>query len=106
MTDLLELADRVEAGEYKCCILFATICSRLNLNKQQEDQLLDALDGSLDAALTLKGVILPGWSWEVGMISAWVFEKGCAPFIGKTSNPAASLVAAMLRARYSMEEKN
>ena len=100
MSDLLKLAERVEADKWVEDDSWAlyNILSKRQRNSTQK-LMYQALKGSLDAAKALHDAVLPGWEWEMGRLSTWVYEVGNEPYIGKASNPAAAWVAAILRAK-------
>ena len=105
MTDLLKLAERVEAGECDLDFCQKTLwealgCGPINLLLHCALQ-----DGSLNAAKSLHAAVLPGWEWGI----EYDDEEQCAYVrkdtlhIGHSSNPATAWVAAILRAKHAEE---
>lgn len=110
MTELLKLAERIEAGQ-NC---FSEVLTIIAQGRYVSIATLSgALQGSLDAAKKLHDELLPGWAlanmWEKEDDQGWFVR------ISRRDNdndyhegdwaktPAAAWVAAILRAVYSME---
>jgi len=105
MTDLLKLAERVEAGELGsqlCWRIAEALGTYSDIGRERVEY---ALDGSLDAAKTLHDAVLPEElkpricqttvGWTVYMI---VGHNGIVA-AGKANHPAAAWIAATLRAK-------
>lgn len=118
MTDLLKLAERIEAGELHGPFIRMVCCelSRYTSRDITRRVMGGALNGSLDEAKRLHDAVLPGWSYEImrcshviSTVSAWdeAADMNTVPAAkGSTqSNPAAAWVAALLRAK-SVENNN
>jgi hypothetical protein len=123
-TELLELADRVEAGE--CCASIHNIPEKGSLpgdikNATGGQSLIvhHALKGSLDAAKALHEAVLPGWEWFISTtieLTDAGGERWSEVFVryfdgdpnegykGTANNPAAAWVAAILRAKAQEKE--
>lgn len=107
MTDLLELADRVEAGER----LYIQVDKALGFKEDVSVAL--ALNGSLDAAKALHEAVLPEWrlyDLSESDLRTWLvvlLKRGAYPPDPVTSEqaPTAAVawVVAILRAKHSME---
>ena len=111
MTDLLKLAERVEAGETSVVLQYALTREFGN----ESDLIESAINGSLDAAKTLHDAVLPGWIYTINWyrptmkLSAEVYvaETGGTEkdFRGASETPAAAWVAAILRAKHAEGER-
>lgn len=116
MTDLLALADRVEAGDasYEGASLANDFVAREDLllvfEGKATSYALSAVDGSLDAALTLKDAILPGWKAIIdtrGHVEVSIdCTGGYVQFaVGQADKPSRAMLAAILRAKHAEESK-
>ena len=125
MTDLLKLAERVEAGEMPKGIaakgdifedIYQTLYPTLD-NKKEADwgwELRRALkNDSLDAAKALHEAVLPGWGWHIrqdddGCYASCLYPVYCrvTPGSATAKTPAAAWVAAILRAKHAEGESD
>ena len=133
MTDLLTLADRVEAGEDVIYDLCAEIAKELLHSEFTRDHIVGPewlyqyadkswgpmrrFTESLDAAQALHDAVLPGWLIDINftktestveVYKSNVHEDGytycfIVSGIGKAPTPAAAWVAAILRAKHLIE---
>ena len=127
MTDLLELAERVEAGEYvangqETLSIEISNQKALQLSSNYIDVIFSALDGSLDAAKALHDAVLPEWYVEtmchqhtpiiyrddISQEGPWLVElqhiKGGRLCGSEAPTPAVAWVAAILRAKASIDD--
>lgn len=101
MTNLLKLAERVEAGEFS--VQFCRLVSKALYSPEEinYDIVYCALgDDLIDMARGIHDAVLPGWGFSIGVetASVWAIAKPKEGH-GKSSNPAAAWVAAILRAK-------
>ena len=115
-TELLKLAERVEAGEYdrrdvKRALLGSddalSLDAAIEYTREQRT-VYNALDGALDAAQALHDAVLPGWGFllecEGELQYAYIWDSPTANATATAKTPAAAWVAAILRAKASMEK--
>jgi hypothetical protein len=66
--------------------------------------------GSLDAAKALHEAVLPGWTFVIGPAAVHLWRNEdygdpfCAPYEGKSDNPARAWLLAILRALHAQEQ--
>ncbi len=99
MTNLNDLADRLEQGErLKIAHRISQALNAGRFNPSLENNVRAAVnEGSLDAALAVFNEVLPGWGWTICQHYADVYRGGKA-FCGTAPTPAAALLAATCRA--------
>ena len=109
MNNLLELAERVEAGEYvangqETLSIEISNQKALQLSSNYIDVIFSALDGSLDAAKALHDAVLPGYPFflctvDKGFTCKLYPNTPARTVTGTALTPAAAWVAAILRAK-------
>ena len=121
MTDLLELASKVEAGKGNQIITYILVA--LGVPSRWGTREHDVLgmtvpkiiaDNSLDAAQAMHDAVLPGRDWQVRRVGTGdgnCFHECHIPrkkelgwHTGKASSPATAWFAAILRAVHNMKE--
>ena len=99
---LKELLAKVEAGKYGPCTFEP-------LGDDAEGYALDALHGSLDAALALHNAVLPGWGWvihgDVASVAPITSSAIMENAVECTGNPARAWLVAILKALISEAEQ-
>ena len=110
MTDLLKLAERVEAGDmaHKLVNQITSALYDNNFNSHHLSLVNNATrNGSLDSAQALHDAVLPGWSWEISEVSTghvctvWSGLAMGEQYEGQSKSSAAAWVSAILRAKHS-----
>ena len=105
---LAELIAKVEAGE---AWPMGRVADRYDVGIMGAhwSQAYKACNGSLDAAKALHEAVLPGWTFVIGPAAAHLWRNEdygdpfCAPYEGKSDNPARAWLLAILHALHSME---
>ena len=104
---LADLIAKVEAGEWDCNLPNKGVAG---LGSAKRFRLaVCAYNGSLDAASALHEAVLPGWAFVIGPAAVHLWRNEdygdpfCAPYEGKSDNPARAWLLAILRALHSMD---
>ena len=98
MSAITRLADKVEAGTATPADF---VEKGLMENISAPKSAWKAYNGSLDAAMALHEVVLPGWEWHLGPSNAKVYPYNGSPlksWSGMSDNPARAWLLAILRA--------